>query len=89
MRTIVVYEYGDGPRVEVGRAWVDSNGVAVVRGFMDAVRQGYESQGVYLRENAETGDAEFVTLAEGNRFLDVLLWEHRGSRIRADEVDEP
>jgi hypothetical protein len=74
--------------IEIGRMWLDSNGHAVVRGFMDIVRQQFRQVGIFLREDPVSEKLGMVPLSDGDTFLDVLPWECCGSRVIAEQVNE-
>jgi hypothetical protein len=82
-RTIIVSNYSYDPPKEIGRAWLDGNGHAVLRGFtndpegLDHMR----TVGIVAR-----GDT-FIPPSEGNRFLDQMLIEFSGTYVRATESD--
>jgi hypothetical protein len=83
-RTVIVHHYTTptGAPDEFGRVWLAADGSIRVRGFPAHMRQKYETQGIIDWQHGE----EVVPPTDGNRFLDVLLVEHSGTYVRAEEV---
>ena len=85
MRILVMkfYESPDSPPVEVGRAWVDSSGRAVLQGFSPEVVRHYETLGVYNPRGAR------VPMSDGETFLRLLISDYDGSRMITEEEEAP
>jgi hypothetical protein len=80
-RMIIVYDTSQRSAREIGRAFLNSDGSATVRGFNPGLIAQYQENGI----PDLSGDGEDVPLTEGNRFLDLFLKDWDGSYIRARE----
>jgi hypothetical protein len=82
-RTVVVKFWGADPPKEVGRVEYDGSGPANILGF-DAATRADLAHGISDLSGGR--DPEWRTPADGDKFLDAVLFEFRGGYTRAEEA---
>jgi hypothetical protein len=87
-RTVVVEEHSEQDEpYEWGRATLNAQGHVIVTGFSDPLREHYIKDGIKDRigfDGRERGT--IVPITDGNAFLDLLLLEYSGVRVRARQL---